>query len=108
MTMKLITHIRAPEISLNEASPAGTEIGEIETELKRLSNRLEASLSESDNPVSAKCSLVLEATPKCYDFSGTRRYAACRAWDLMESQKISWQEAISKAWEELKSKCVWD
>lgn len=84
------------------------EAEEIITELRKLSNRIDAALSEGDNPVSAKCATVLGEIPKCYDFSGTRRFAACRAWDLMESEKISWREAISRAWEEVKSKCVWD
>lgn len=84
------------------------DIEGIRDELEKLSNRLEAALAEGDNPVSMKCQLVLEATPKCYDFSQTRRFSACRAWELMETEHISWQEAISKAWSELKSKCTWD
>lgn len=82
-------------------------IDELTNEMRKLSNRLETALAEGDNPVSAKCSLVLGETPHCYDFSGTRRYAACRAWQLMEEEKISWQEAISRAWQEIKSKCTW-
>lgn len=91
-----------------EALDPPEEVNGIADELRRLSNRLEAKLAEGDNPVSAKCSLVLGETPKCYDFSGTRRYAACRAWDLMESEKISWQEAISRAWQEVKEICTWN
>lgn len=84
------------------------EIAEVREELARISARLEASLSESGNPVSVKCSNVLSQTPKCYDFQGSRRFSACRAWQVMEEEKIPWQEAISKAWRELKEKCTWN
>lgn len=87
------------------SNPESTEIID---ELKKLSNRLEVALAEGDNPISAKCSLVLDSPVKCYDFSGSRRFAACRAWNLMETEKIDWREAIKRAWDEVKSKCVWD
>jgi hypothetical protein len=93
----------------NSVSPVTEEdIEELKELLHRLANRLEAALAEGDNPVSMKCQLVLDSVPKCYDFSVTRRYAACRAWQMMEEEKISWREAISKAWSELKEKCTWD
>lgn len=90
----------------DSAYPAG--MNEILEELQRISNRLDVALTEGDNPISMKCQLVLDATPRCYDFSGSRRFSACRAWEIMETEKVSWQEAITRAWKELKEKCVWD
>lgn len=84
------------------------ELHQLGKRIRELSNRMEVALAEGDNPVSAKCALVLDSPIKCYDFSGSRRFAACRAWQLMEEMKISWQEAITKAWEEIKSRCTWD
>lgn len=86
----------------------GETMEEILGELKKLSHRLDVALAEGDNPTSMKCQLVLDSTPKCYDFSGTRRFAACRAWQQMEEEKISWREAISAAWDEVRSKCTWN
>lgn len=83
------------------------EISKLSEQIEKLSNRLEAKLSESDNPISAKCEAVLETPPKCYDFSGTRRFAACLAWDLMEKERIGWGEAIKEAWSKVKKTCTW-
>lgn len=89
-------------------SETATEISKLREEIEKLTGRLEATLSDGDNPISAKCEMVLETPAKCYDFSGTRRYASCRAWDLMEKEHIGWQEAITKAWSEVRTVCTWD
>lgn len=98
----------------NSGTPSAPEyqalidkVAEVREELEKMSARLEASLSERGNPVSVKCSNVLSQTPKCYDFQGSRRFSACRAWQVMENEKIPWQKAISRAWGELKEKCTW-
>lgn len=84
------------------------EVAKLREEIKRLSERLETALSSEGNPVSLKCIEVLKKPPKCYDFSGTRRYAACKAWETMETEKVGWKEGITKGWEEVKKTCVWD
>lgn len=84
-----------------------TEISRLREEIEKLSSKLEAALSEGDNPVSLKCEAVLSTPAKCFDFSGTRRYAACEAWRLMEEKHISWQEAIAEAWNTVRSTCKW-
>lgn len=78
-------------------------------EIKRLSNMLEVALAEGDNPTSMNCQAVLDEVPKCYDFSGSRRFAACRAWQVMEQKEnTDWREAIKQAWGEIKSNCNWE
>ena len=88
-------------------SEVATEISRLSEEIEKLSCRLEAKLAEGDNPVSLKCEAVLSTPAKCYDFSQARKWAACRSWDIMEKEKVGWQEAISKAWNEVRSSCVW-
>ena len=92
----------------NSVTPEGFDLEDIGIELRRLSNRLDAALGEGDNSVSVKCSLVLDEIPKCYDFSETRRFAACEAWRLMEKEKINWKEAMDLAWDKIKTNCTWN
>ena len=92
----------------NSATPEDFDMEDIRTELRRLSNRLDTALIEDGNSVSIKCQLVLDKTPKCYDFTGTRRFAACEAWRLMEKDKISWREAMNIAWDKIKTDCTWN
>ena len=41
----------------------------------------------------------------CYDFRGIRAVVMCTAWYKMESERISFKEAINAAWKEAKDKC---
>lgn len=41
----------------------------------------------------------------CYDFRNIRAVVMCAAWDKIESEHISFREAISAAWKEAKDKC---
>lgn len=65
-------------------------------------------LSESDNPLSAKCERVLGTIPKCYDFRGIRRWVMCKAWDVMETRRVPFGAAISEAWDKAKEVCTWE
>ena len=42
----------------------------------------------------------------CYDFRNVRAVVMCTAWKEMEDRHISFREAISAAWAEVKSKCA--
>ena len=42
----------------------------------------------------------------CYDFRNIRAVVMCTAWREMEARHISFREAISAAWAEVKSKCA--
>ncbi len=84
------------------------ELTAIREKLAEIEEALITRLHNNPNPVSYKCEKVLAETPKCWDFSGIRRWAACFAWDLMEKEKIGWREAIGRAWDEARKKCVWD
>lgn len=72
----------------------------------QLSELLTYKLENPDNP-SALCEAVLSEVPACQDFSGVRRWSACEAWRIMEEEKVTWQEAIKKAWEAAHAICSW-
>lgn len=91
-----------------ECERLSEEIHSIHDEMMSLVSRIETLLAEGDNPSSAKCEKVMSEPIHCYDFSASRRYAACRAWNLMESENISWHEALRQAWLDAKQKCVWE
>ena len=84
-----------------------TEIAKLREQIEKLSSRLEAKLSEGDNPISLKCEAVLETPVRCYDFAQTRRFAACEAWRLMDTKHIGWREAITEAWDKVRKSCTW-
>jgi len=59
--------------------------------------------------LSLKCELVLKqplTKDRCFDFRESRRWTMCKAWELMETQKIPFREARKLAWEELKKECA--
>ena len=62
------------------------------------------------NEPSEKCKPVLEIglTPSvCKDFRAIRRWVACRAWQLLESDKYDrWRDAIRQAWMEARTECL--
>lgn len=41
----------------------------------------------------------------CFDFRNIRGVVMCTAWEKMESERISFKEAINAAWKEAKDKC---
>lgn len=57
------------------------------------------------SPISAHCVDVLANPPKCYDFRGVRSYVLCRAWDLLEKEKLP-TLPVSRAWQEARKVCV--
>lgn len=77
-------------------------------EVKLIVRQTLAELSESDNPLSAKCERALETVPKCWDFRGIRRYVMCDAWRRMEQQRIPFAQAIRESWGNAKGVCTWE
>lgn len=41
----------------------------------------------------------------CSDSAGLRQYVACRAWDLLRSEDIAFQDAMEEAWAEAHQEC---
>lgn len=61
------------------------------------------------NEPSEKCRIVLEHSPSefCNDFRGIRRWVMCRAWQLMEAEKLPrFRDAIREAWREAHEACL--
>lgn len=75
---------------------------------KDLSFRDYITLLGENKMVSAVCAKVLEKPPKCFDFRGIRRWAMCRAWQIMETEKKPFKKAIKEAWRHAKSICIID
>jgi hypothetical protein len=76
--------------------------------LHELEDEVEETLA-AHSPISAKCAAVIErgATPEiCGDFREMRRLVMCRAWDLIEKEKLGFREARRKAQEEVTKACV--
>lgn len=80
---------------------------QLQEQQEQLTDLLTYKLENPDNP-SALCEAVLAETPACQDFSGIRRWSACKAWSLMEDEEITWQEAITKAWDKAHEVCSWE
>lgn len=62
---------------------------------------------EQSADLSKKCELILgwEITKDvCYDFRQSRQWVMCRAWELMETERISFGDAMSMAWDGFKRK----
>ena len=62
-----------------------------------------------DNPMSEKCRLILDkglTKDVCYDFRGIRRWVMCKAWEIMEKEKVPFRTAIRTAWDEAKKLCL--
>jgi len=80
---------------------------------QRAFNECAALLGIDDaSTLSAHCHAILEdfADEKkrekiCYDFRNVRAVVMCTAWDKIESERMSFREAISAAWKEVKAKC---
>jgi hypothetical protein len=51
--------------------------------------------------------VVLEDLTKevCYDFRAIRSAVMKRAWEIMDKEKVSFHDAIKRAWEEVKKQC---
>jgi len=59
--------------------------------------------------VSIKCRILLEKgldKNTCYDFRKVRAYVMCKAWDLIEKEKIPFREAVRRAWSDTKVECA--
>ncbi len=64
---------------------------------------------EGVNPISEHCKLVLEndlPAEVCTSFRGIRRWVMCRAWELMDENKMPFRQAMRTAWAEAKEKCL--
>lgn len=42
----------------------------------------------------------------CADFRRMRSRVMCRAWELMDKQRMTFKEAVNAAWKEVKAGCV--
>ena len=81
---------------------------------QRAFNECAALLGIDDaSTLSAHCHAILEdfADEKkrekiCYDFRNIRAVVMCTAWREIENRHISFREAISAAWAEVKRKCA--
>ncbi len=60
------------------------------------------------NPPSEHCKEVLESLDAelCRSFRGIRSWVMCRAWELMDSEGLSFSEAMRTAWMEAREKCA--
>ena len=86
-------------------------MAEVEEKVKKIEDAVEILASEvrEIDEVSPKCASVLEAPlskDRCYSFRGIRQWVMCRAWEIMETEKVPFSEAISRAWAEAKKGCT--
>jgi len=80
-----------------------------ENSAKNLFSILADTLGVESNPLSEKCQLILERDlPKevCQSFRDIRRWVLCKAWQHIDEGKMSFREAIKKAWSEAKLTCA--
>lgn len=56
------------------------------------------------NPTSPHCELVLGERPKCYDFREVRSWVLCKAWDILEEEKLP-RLPVGEAWAEVRKVC---
>lgn len=66
--------------------------------------------SKKHSPISSKCQMVIDEGPVCRNgytvFTEQRRYAMCRAFDLLETGEAdSLSEGLTEAWEEIHATC---
>jgi len=83
----------------------------VEKDLKEFMEfTLKSEFGEEANPgVSEKCEIVLKqpvTKDLCYDFRKIRQRVLCRAWELIEKEKIPFRDAIRKSWREIKEECA--
>lgn len=69
-------------------------------------------MSHSPEPISRKCQVILKIGPICEDsyevFKGQRRYAMCRALDLLEKNQVtSLGKGMETAWDEIHAICLY-
>ena len=43
---------------------------------------------------------------RCYDFREIRSWVMYRAWEILETEKVPFRTAISRAWDDAKRKCA--
>ena len=43
---------------------------------------------------------------RCYDFREIRRWVMCKAWELMETEKLRFRDAVKKAWDLVRIECA--
>ena len=60
---------------------------------------------QREQDTSPNCIDILDNPPECSDFIGTRRFAACKAWQIMNAEGIPWKDAIGRGWDEGQGKC---
>lgn len=111
VTVEMVQHIRGIPRG-NGLQSGGFTRADIEEAAVKAAELTGAKLlkefaKEEGNPISAKCERVLSSPVKCWDFRGTRRYAACAAWQAMEEEHIGWAEAIKRGWSKVRGVCEW-
>lgn len=81
-----------------------SELAALRNDIQHITDVLMTSSHSEDNPISPHCEEIVKEPPKYYDFRAVRSYASCRAWDIMDTEHVSWGDAIRKAWDEVKAK----
>jgi len=84
-------------------------IKELEEAIDILGAALKAEALKGENPVSPKCELILKEPPtkdECFDFRAIRARAMCKAWEIMEKERVPFRESITRAWREIKDACA--
>jgi len=86
-----------------------------EEELKKRIEELEQAIDilgtalRHEHPISPKCEMILKEPPtkeECFDFRAIRARVMCRAWEIMEEERVPFREAITKAWKNTKEACA--
>jgi len=63
---------------------------------------------EEEKEVSPVCEAVLErgiTRDVCLDFREIRRFVICKAWKIMEKEKVPFRDAIKRSWAGAKEEC---
>jgi len=61
------------------------------------------------NPLTEHCKMVLEkgiTEAICKSFRGIRSWVMCRAFELIEKEKMGFRDALKTAWAEAHEKCL--
>lgn len=62
------------------------------------------SVTQKYNSPSIHCEGVLSKPPKCGSFREMRSWVLCRAWQIMDQEKLS-TLPVGRAWDEAKRQC---
>jgi hypothetical protein len=80
-------------------------MSKVASDIKSISDRVDELIS-TEKP--SKCESIIDKIPSCQNFVESRRWSTCKAHQIMENEKILWQQAMDKAWDKLKKTCEWN